>query len=96
MLKEFKERLSKQIAIKNMILFGSRAAGRGGRYSDFDILIVSPAFYGKKSFERALGFYKQWDLDYPVDFLCYTPREFDRLSRRITIVKEAVETGINI
>lgn len=95
-LKDFKKELSKQIAIKKMILFGSRTTGRAGKYSDFDIILVSPAFRKKKSFERAVGLYKVWKLDYPVDFLCYTPEEFSQLSKRITLVKEAIENGIVI
>jgi len=40
--------------------------------------------------------YDYWELDLPVDFLCYTPKEFDKLKNKITIVKEAVENGIEI
>lgn len=37
-----------------------------------------------------------WDLNYPVDFLGYTPEEFNKLRKRIIIVKHAVEEGIEI
>ncbi|MBS3135218.1 nucleotidyltransferase domain-containing protein [Candidatus Woesearchaeota archaeon] len=95
-LKEFRKRLSKVIPIKRMILFGSRAYGKPNKWSDFDLIIVSQKFRKKVSFRRSLGFYKYWGLDYPVDFLCYTPEEFNRLKRQITIVREAVENGIEI
>ena len=36
------------------------------------------------------------DLRYPVDFLCYTPEEFRRLSRRGGIVREALREGVHI
>ena len=36
------------------------------------------------------------NFDYDVDFLCYTSREFDKLSKMITIVREAVRKGILI
>ena len=40
--------------------------------------------------------YDYWSLKYPVDFLCYTPEEFNKLKKQITIVREAVENGIEI
>ena len=33
-------------------------------------------------------------LDVPVDFLCYTPEEFDALRIRPTIAREAAEHGV--
>ena len=93
---EFKAKLSKRIPIQKMILFGSRAKGKPSRYSDFDLIIVSKKFRRVNSLNRSLGFYKYWNLNYPIDFLCYTPEEFKRLSKGITIVREAVKEGIEI
>ena len=95
-LKEFKKELSSSIPIEKMILFGSRIYGKPHRWSDFDLVIVSKKFSGIDSLKRSLGFYDYWKLDYPVDFLCYTPEEFNKLKKQITIVKEAVENGIEI
>jgi len=96
LLEEFKKKLSKKIQIERMILFGSRANSRPKRWSDFDIIIVSKNFKGKKSRYRSKGFYDYWDLNYPVDFLCYTPEEFNRLKNKVTMVSGAVKTGIEI
>ena len=79
-----------------MYLFGSRVKGKPHRWSDFDLLIVSDAFKNKASFERVVGLHKRWTIDYPVDFLCYTPDEFNKLKRQVTIVREAVKEGIEI
>lgn len=95
-VRAFKKNLEKKISIKKMIFFGSRVHGKTHKWSDFDILIVSPEFKGKKSFERGIGFYKHWKEDKPVDFLCYSPEEFEYLKKRITLVKAAVEEGIEI
>jgi len=95
-LRNFKKQLSKKIPIQKMYLFGSRAFGKPHRWSDFDLLIVSKKFRNKVSFERSVGFHKYWSIDYPVDFLCYTPEEFDKLKKQITIVREAVREGIEI
>ena len=95
-LELFGERLSKNLPLQKMILFGSRAKGNASRYSDFDLLLVSSAFNKKASLDRPIGLYKKWTLDYPVDFLCYTPEEFHLLKKKPTLVREAVEEGIEI
>jgi|SRR3989344_268408 len=95
-LNKFKKQLSFNIPIKKMILFGSMAKGKAHRDSDIDLIIVSDKFKGKKSFKRSIGFYKYWNQDYPVDFLCYTSKEFNKLKNQITIVREAVRNGIEI
>ena len=95
-LKKFKQELSNEIPISKMYLFGSRAYGNPHRWSDFDLVIVSSDFRNKPTFKRSLGFRKYWGLDYPVDFLCYTPMEFNKLKKQITIIREAVNKGIEI
>ncbi|MBI2451956.1 nucleotidyltransferase domain-containing protein [Candidatus Pacearchaeota archaeon] len=95
-VREFKEKLSRKIPVKKVILFGSRVKGEIHKWSDFDIVVVSDKFRGEKSYQRGIGFYSYWKEDYPVDFLCYTPEEFERLRKKITIVREAVKEGIVI
>ena len=77
-LKKFKKKLSKNISVDKMILFGSRATGKTHRWSDFDLIIVSKKFRGIDSLKRSIGFYNYWNVNYPVDFLCYTPEEFKK------------------
>ena len=95
-LNQFKKVLSVNIPIDKMILFGSMTKEKAHRDSDIDLIIVSQKFRRKKSFKRSLGFYKYWNIDYPVDFLCYTPEEFNKLKKQVTIVREAVREGIEI
>ena len=95
-IKEFKARVSKRMPVQNMILFGSRAGGAAKEYSDVDLVVVSKEFEGKDFFERPFILYKEWDLDYPVDFLCYTPKEFNKKSNQITIVRKALMEGLTI
>ena len=95
-LKEFKKKISTKIPIDQMILFGSRAHGKPHRWSDFDLIIVSKKFRNVDSLKRSLGFYEYWNIEYPVDFLCYTPEEFNKLKKQVTIVREAIREGIEI
>ena len=96
-VKEFKKRLSTRIPLKKIILFGSRVNEKDVKdWSDFDLLIISDKFEGIKSFNRSPELYDYWSENIPVDFLCLTSKEFNNLKKKITIVKEAVNTGIEI
>ena len=95
-LKKFVARLSKNFEIKEVILFGSRARNKEKNDSDIDLIIVSPDFEGMNFFKRGARMYDYWNLKIPVDFICYTEKEFNILKKKITIVKEAFENGIII
>lgn len=95
-LQEFKKSVSKDFPINKMYLFGSMAYGKPHKYSDIDIIIVSPKFRKLNFFQRGAKMYDYWNLRMPVDFLCYSPEEFNKLKKQVTIVREAVENGIEI
>lgn len=95
-LKDFKRAVKEKYGIERMIFFGSRAAGGHTKYSDFDLILVGSKFTGKSFLARPRGLHFYWRLAYPVDFICYTPGEFDRLSSRISIVSQALKEGIEI
>jgi predicted nucleotidyltransferase len=95
-LRRFRKDLSSGFPVEKVILFGSAASGRTSRDSDVDLVIVSPKFSGMDFFRRGAKMYDYWNIRKPVDFLCYTPSEFKRLSKGVTIVSEAVRTGVEI
>jgi len=94
MLEEFKETVNKDFPVESMIFFGSMAQGKATENSDIDLIIVSDKFKDMNFIKRASRMYDYWTLGYPVDFLCYTTKEFKRLSHGVTIVKEALDEGI--
>ncbi|MBM3304018.1 MAG: nucleotidyltransferase domain-containing protein [Candidatus Aenigmarchaeota archaeon] len=95
-LRTFKKELSRDFPVEKIILFGSLATGRAHEDSDVDLIIVSPKFRGMGFFKRGASMYDYWTIRKPVDFLCYTPEEFKKLSKGVTIVREAEEHGIEI
>ena len=95
-LEEFKRNVSKKFPLKRVILFGSTAKGATHKDSDIDLIIVSKKFKGMNFFERGAKMYDYWSMRRPVDFLCYTPSEFDKFSKMLTIVREAAKEGIEI
>lgn len=96
MLKKFKLRVNKEMHIEKMLLFGSRAVGKTCDWSDIDLIIVSDRFKNLKFRRRSTKMYDYWDSDYPVDFLCYTIKEFNIQKKQIGIVGEAVKDGVEI
>jgi hypothetical protein len=53
-------------------------------------------FKGKSPLKRPVVLYLEWTMDYPVDFLCYTPEEFEEKRKEISIVRQAIKEGIII
>ena len=92
-LRKFGDRVSSSLSLNKMILFGSFATGKTKKWSDIDILIVSESFKGLKPLDRGLNLYDMWSADYPVDFLCYTPEEFENAKKRIGIVRQVLKEG---
>jgi len=89
-IKKFKEK----IKADKIVIFGSFARGEFGKHSDIDIILVSRKFKGKNFHSRFKGLWLKWDLDLPVDFIPYTPEEFDKLKKEVSIVSEALREGI--
>ena len=96
-LREFRRRVAKKYGIEKMILFGSQVTGRRRKESDIDLLVVSRR---KRKLKLLSQLYHEWhvvhQIGYPVDFLCYTPEEFENLRKKITIVREAVREGVEV
>lgn len=95
-LEEFKHNLGKTMTVQKILLFGSYAEGTQKAESDVDLIIVSEEFKDYTFIERTAKMYGFWSLDKPVDFLCYTPKEFEDLGKKITIVRQAIKRGITL
>jgi len=92
-VEEFLKRISRKYRLKKAVIFGSSVKGDFGEDSDIDLIVVSDVFEGTSPLKRPVSLYLEWDLDYPVDFICYTTKEFEKLSRRPSLVREALMEG---
>ncbi len=92
----FRERIRSQMNITALIWFGSRAAGRGDGWSDYDFIVVSSEFEGMRFLARASKLETLREPGVAYDFLCYTPQEFEEVVNQITIVREAARTGVRL
>jgi len=95
-LKVFKEKICQKYNIKEMILFGSQVSGEADENSDVDLIVVGDEFKNKSPLKRPVALYLEWTMDYPVDFLCYTPEEFEEKRKEISIVRHAIKEGVVI
>ena len=89
-------RFKKDVKVEKVILFGSYASGNAKENSDIDLLLVGKKFRNKDFHSRFKGLWLKWKLNFPVDFVCYTPEEFEVRKMEPTIVKEALREGIEI
>lgn len=92
--KHFAKALKKQMKVKHLILFGSRARGDNFVTSDYDFVIVSPAFSGKPFITRASQLYHLWHSNCDLELLCYTPEEWRKLKDKRDILLNAQSDGV--
>lgn len=95
-VESFVKRIKNKFDIEKVIFFGSRAREKSKIGSDYDFILVSKDFKGMKFTDRMTKIYPHWKYQDSIDPLCYTPEEFNKLKKQVTIVREAVRTGIEI
>jgi len=75
-----------------VILFGSYASGKIKNFSDLDLLIIKDT--RSKFFDRLREVTKICNYNIGVDFLVYTPEEFeDQLNNNLFFKEEVVSKG---
>lgn len=94
--KGFAKALKKQMPVEQLILFGSRARGDNFVNSDYDFVLVSPAFEGKNFVRRGSELYKYWWSGCDLEVLCYTPDEWQRLKDKRGILLNAQKEGVRL
>ncbi|BDG17554.1 nucleotidyltransferase domain-containing protein [Thermus brockianus] len=73
--------------------FGSRARGDALLESDYDLLVVSPAFRGMNYLDRLLLLHRTLPLRH-VDYVALTPEEWAARREELGVVGEAAREGI--
>ncbi|NOZ59361.1 MAG: nucleotidyltransferase domain-containing protein [Euryarchaeota archaeon] len=84
-------RIVREFKPVRVIFFGSRVKGGAREDSDIDVIIISEAFRDVPFLRRMERVLKVARFPKHVDFLCYTPEEFERIKKSSAIVKEAME-----
>ena len=89
-LRRILEHLASKPEVRQVILFGSYAAGRRDLFTDLDLLVV---LHSDLDFvTRTASLYGELSAGVDLDLLAYTPEEFERL-RHGPFVGRILETG---
>ena len=97
--KSYVKKLESKLPVKKALLFGSAARGKMNKNSDIDIIVISDNFKKMKLINRLVflsRFRGEEFLDWPMDILGYTPKEFEKLSKVSTMFSEAKKEGVVI
>jgi stress-induced morphogen len=85
LLMGFARRIRARWPNARVYLFGSRARGTATDESDYDVVVVTSAFAGRRRLDRPVGLYPLWreagGWGIGLDLHCYTPDEFRRQTR---------------
>ena len=83
--------LKKRYNPEKIIIFGSQATKTSHEGSDVDVILVSEYFSSIPFISRMTDILMNIPFRIHVDYICYTPEEFYRLSKTSAIVREALE-----
>jgi len=95
-LRKFLSKVRRKFEPERVLLFGSRARGDHLSSSDYNLAIISKKFRGQDFRERIIGIYELIDGPLNVEVLCYTPEEFERRRKELSIVRRIAEEGVAI
>jgi predicted nucleotidyltransferase len=92
-LREISRRIVEEVDPDSVILFGSRAKGKGKRWSDHDICVLKRGVKVRKELEKKI-YLKLYGIGVPVDIIVETPKRFETLKQnRFLIYHEIAKHG---
>ncbi len=96
-LNKFKQtvvpQLIQEFCPEKIILFGSQLRGKADENSDIDVIIVSKVFADIPFIRRMPMILKKVKFDKHIDFICYSPQEFQNIQNTSSIVIDALKHG---
>jgi hypothetical protein len=98
-LARFGEALHDQIGATRVLLFGSRARRTQHKYSDYDLIVVSPQFASIHLLKRGQDLRQLWygvGGDGPMDLICVTPEEFAMDRQRASLIAAVLPEAIDL
>lgn len=95
-VKKFKDKIANEYGIKRVILFGSAARGEMRENSDIDIIVVVKKPEKRLAGRLSMEWHVAQGIDYPVDFIDYTEKDFEKQAKGVTLVSLALKEGIEI
>ena len=79
-----------------MLFFGSRVKGNASAESDVDVIVISDAFEGMSFLDRMPLVMNKVEFPKHVDYLCYTPEEYERIRHESSVLMDAEEYAVEV
>ncbi len=76
-----------------VLVFGSRVRGEAHAGSDLDVIVVAQAFADIPFLKRMPMLLRLARFPRHIDFLCYTPEEFEQVRSVSAVVNDALREG---
>lgn len=86
-------RLVERLQPELVLVFGSRARGEAHAGSDLDVIVVAQAFAEIPFLKRMPMLLRLARFPRHIDFLCYTPEEFEQVRSVSAVVNDALREG---
>ena len=81
---------------EKVILFGSRIRGDARKDSDIDVIVISSHFEDIPFLKRMPLLLKKVPFPKHVDYLCYTPIEYEKIKKESSVIADALENSLEI
>jgi uncharacterized protein len=98
LINEIIQKLTGQVDLEKIILFGSQATGKTDEYSDIDILIIAPS--RERPLDRRLKIRRllhELDKSIGLDILFYTPEEVEQFKDHpSSFLHHILATGVTV
>ncbi len=81
---------------ESVLIFGSRARGTAEENSDIDVIVVS-SYFAEMPFLRRMPYVlRKVPFVKHVDYLCYTPDEYEKIKDESAIIMDALENSVEL
>jgi hypothetical protein len=81
---------------ERVLIFGSRARGTASEESDLDVIIIAREFGAVPFLRRMPMLMKMIPFPKHIDYLCYPPREFNRVLNASSFLTNALNAPIEL
>jgi len=88
--------LEMELKPEAIFVFGSRVTGNAREDSDIDVIIVAGFFKDIPFIKRMPLILRTARFEKHVDYICYTPEEFDSIKDKSSIIMDALENGVKV
>lgn len=88
---EILPKIVKEFNPDKVLLFGSLVKGTFNENSDLDIIVISDSFNEIPFINRMSLLLKKFKFPKHIDYLCYTPEEFERIKEKSSLLIDALE-----